>query len=554
MNNNKWVWDNTTFSGVYPEIIYGGSPADLCNGGGANGTTNSIISSTTGSNQCGGPLFPIIFGPNIHAVLTDPVQQWRADYYYEVQRQNTGQGNDSVASQTIKRIILIENEIGQQNFVLANALMNGLNPSNAIEQNYKTVLTLLINIQTPNPHEPNPNEVAALTLIAEQTPRLAGPAVYLARNVLFFYFHTTFRDEDSRESDAVRGIATIQTPCCLTPASGTTLGFIDQSGNDLPISGAMVQTDGSFSFDPFQLDYYNHQAPGTLYRIYAKAPSKFTVLDRDFKTLPDWISASPLYITLGGAKLDTTKVTAQPDTVIAQQTSVHDLSGNIYSIGVSNNQSADFLVEKRNSNGQLIWSRVFDGPSSGNDTATCIALDGHGNTFIAGKVWNENHCDFQVIKYDSTGFMQWESIIADTLPRQNEPTGICVNPVDETVCIIGKCCNQSQMQYRMAKYTQCLTVSSNRITQNENLPETISMIEFYPNPSDGKLMVVLKNNVGGILELFNVSGQLVSKTEIIQSGEINLPASDLENGLYLLKFTSVSDHTQFGKLIIQRNQ
>jgi hypothetical protein len=487
-----------------------------------------------------------------YVILADPVQQWRANYNYEVQRQNTLQGNAGVASANIKTVIRIENAIGSKNYNLAQSQLSSLVPSNNIEQNYKDVLSIMLALAYPIAREPNASEIVALSAIAEQSPGVAGPAVYSARETLFFFFNTTFKDEDYRASDEVRGVANIETPCCLTPASGTSLGFLDDEGNDLPIAEAVVQPDGSFAFDPFQLAYFSQQDPTMKYRIYAKSPSRFTVLDKDSLTLSDWIAASPLNLTLGGVNMDAMSLSSSPDTVIQQQTSVQDASGNTFTIGTTNSSNSDMLIQKHAPNGQLIWSKTFDGPTSGSDSAKSVTMDSHGSVYVAGKVWNGNHYDFQAIKYDSVGDMQWSSIIVDSAGRNNEPTGIAVNSNDETVCVTGTCISLSQIQYRTVIFTQCLSSSSTRLSQplQEEMPQPI-LVEIFPNPSGGSLTVSLTDE-GGSLELFDLNGKLIFSQQMLQSGSLELPENQVADGLYLLKFTTATGRSQFGKIVIQR--
>jgi hypothetical protein len=561
---NQWIWDGsmTTFLPTVKDASSGFFEH--------NGHIGSILSpplpnssiAVTGTDNCSTyPDYHRLSGTqvpagntNVAQSLSDPVAQWVADYIYQVNKENGMSGSSGQASQNIKRIIKIENAITEQDFNLANAQMSGFTPSNTVEQNYKDYLTVLLAVDNPVRTATQP-EKNILIAIAQQNPRVGGPSVYLARAYLFYSDRMTFQDEDYAEPK-IYGTAYIQSPCCLTPASGTTLTLVDAGGTELPMNGAKVYQDGSFAFDPFELSYYSSLNPTTLYRIAEKQPSKFTSLGKDFKTISDWIAVSPVTVYLGGAKLDTTKVTVTQDTVIARVTSVPDGYGNTVSISTTNSTNSDFVVQKTNASNQLIWSRTFDGPSSGADSTESVAVDNEGSVYVAGKVWNGNHYDFQTLKYDSTGFLTWSSLLEDTLGRNNEPIGIGVCSWDHSVYVAGKCCSGNQVHYRYAKYTQCITTTSNRVMQQDldtPTPTMPTFIEYYPNPNDGKFNIVLKNSTGGVFILMDVNGKAVLTKEITQDVTIDTGELQLSDGVYLFKFTDVSGTPQFGRLVISHN-
>jgi hypothetical protein len=138
------------------------------------------------------------------------------------------------------------------------------------------------------------------------------------------------------------------------------------------------------------------------------------------------------------------------------------------------------------------------------------------------------------------------------LKKENTPTGISVDYLDGSVTVVGLSIDGSGTAYRYDYFYQCLPPAM-RLAQNTTEQSIApSAVEFYPNPSDGNITVVMNNQTSGILELFNLEGQLVFTQQIKQSGKINLPVNQVPNGVYLLKFTGDAE-IQFNKLIIQRN-
>ena len=101
----------------------------------------------------------------------------------------------------------------------------------------------------------------------------------------------------------------------------------------------------------------------------------------------------------------------------------HDSLGNIYIIGytqgnLDNNvrkgtgNDKDFFILKYDENGNKIWSR--QGGTDAEDIAYDVANDSLDNVYIAGKTCsslNNNNfkgaCDYFLIKYNSSGTVQW---------------------------------------------------------------------------------------------------------------------------------------------------
>ncbi len=80
----------------------------------------------------------------------------------------------------------------------------------------------------------------------------------------------------------------------------------------------------------------------------------------------------------------------------------------VYVAGYVQNATEDFLVMKYDpATGAEQWARFYNGPGSGNDRATSLALDGLGNLLVAGHVRKNGHDEATVVKYDSDGIEQW---------------------------------------------------------------------------------------------------------------------------------------------------
>ena len=88
-----------------------------------------------------------------------------------------------------------------------------------------------------------------------------------------------------------------------------------------------------------------------------------------------------------------------------------DNSGNVYVTGQSgtfDSGNDDYATIKYNSAGEEQWVARYDGPESGNDGATAIAVDDSGNVYVTGSSFGSGtDVDYATIKYDSSGQQQW---------------------------------------------------------------------------------------------------------------------------------------------------
>ncbi len=87
-----------------------------------------------------------------------------------------------------------------------------------------------------------------------------------------------------------------------------------------------------------------------------------------------------------------------------------DASGNIYIAGTSTNTSgnSDIVTLKYDKQGNLLWSKYFNGAANGDDNASSIGIDGLGNVYVSGSSGAANGmADWVTIKYSGSGIIQW---------------------------------------------------------------------------------------------------------------------------------------------------
>src|SRR4030095_3288176 len=89
-----------------------------------------------------------------------------------------------------------------------------------------------------------------------------------------------------------------------------------------------------------------------------------------------------------------------------------DSANNIYITGSSRNAdtlgSEDIVSLKISPNGFLYWAKTKNGTGSGVDYGTSIAADNLGNVYVGGSTdKNNNHLAYALLKYNSSGDLQW---------------------------------------------------------------------------------------------------------------------------------------------------
>ncbi|HKZ21582.1 MAG TPA: SBBP repeat-containing protein [candidate division Zixibacteria bacterium] len=86
-----------------------------------------------------------------------------------------------------------------------------------------------------------------------------------------------------------------------------------------------------------------------------------------------------------------------------------DKNGNVYVTGESwRGTSSDYATIKYSPNGEIIWTRYYDGPATGEDRAYALTVDDSGNVYVSGEsIGNGSFYDYATIKYDSNGNTLW---------------------------------------------------------------------------------------------------------------------------------------------------
>ena len=139
-----------------------------------------------------------------------------------------------------------------------------------------------------------------------------------------------------------------------------------------------------------------------------------------------------------------------------------DGNGNVYITGSSglNNQS-DILTLKYNSNGDLLWTKLYDGEKHAQDVGWALALDASGNIYVTGSTNSDYFIytsDAITIKYNNDGVQQWVATYAGA-NADSPDAGFAIQvPGDGFVYITGTIAENDA-------YGDCLTIKYNTAGQ-----------------------------------------------------------------------------------------
>ncbi len=112
---------------------------------------------------------------------------------------------------------------------------------------------------------------------------------------------------------------------------------------------------------------------------------------------------------------------------------VVDTSGNVFITGGSAGIGSDYdyATLKYSSAGVPLWTNRYNGPKSGEDIATSIALDNAGNVLVFGRSAPQNgYHDYALVKYSSDGTPLWTNRYNGPMNGYDFGTAVAVDQSD----------------------------------------------------------------------------------------------------------------------------
>lgn len=223
-----------------------------------------------------------------------------------------------------------------------------------------------------------------------------------------------------------------------------------------------------------------------------------------------------------------------------------DSTDNIYLTGYSRNADSagteDIMTTKINTNGSIIWNKVFNGAANGTDQGNAVAVDMSGNVYVGGASDRGNvQLSYALLKYNSSGTFQWlksyhlsnyseDFIYKVRLDKSNNilVTGIALDSLTDFDIVT-------------IKYNQTVGISS----FNNFIPGNFYLKQNYPNPFNPSTNLEFGispalpsgRDLGFVtLKVCNSIGQeiatLVNENKSPGSYSVDFNGSNLPSGIY----------------------
>ena len=233
----------------------------------------------------------------------------------------------------------------------------------------------------------------------------------------------------------------------------------------------------------------------------------------------------------------------------------YDSSHNIFITGYSRNSnftgSEDMLTLKISASGNLIWSKVFNGPENGIDQGFSIVTDIEGNVYVGGGSDRKiNDLIYMLIKYDPNGDLLWTKNYFSSIISEDFIYDISLdngNNIFVTGISIGQ---GSSFDFATIKYSQTTGI----LHVSDIVPENFSLYQNYPNPFNPStnLEFGISKPEFVSLRVYDLLGNEIVTlvNEALPSGsyKIKFDGSGLSSGIYFYKMNA-GEFTSIKKMI-----
>lgn len=233
-----------------------------------------------------------------------------------------------------------------------------------------------------------------------------------------------------------------------------------------------------------------------------------------------------------------------------------DNQNNVLVTGSSRNGDSigteDIVTLKYNSNGDLLWSRIYNSNSNGIDQGTSITTDAQGNIYVGGAAdLGSVRLAYKILKYSPSGNLLWQDsysyhhhpedfIYSVKLNNKNDlfVTGISFNP-------------GTDYDFATIKYSQKVSVEN----ISGNVPDKFYLSQNYPNPFNPVTNIEFSiSDLSDIsLKVYNINGQEI---ETLHNGKLSAGnykvqwnSGSLPSGVYFYELSS-NDFKEVRKMIL----
>ncbi len=223
----------------------------------------------------------------------------------------------------------------------------------------------------------------------------------------------------------------------------------------------------------------------------------------------------------------------------------NDSERNTYITGYSRNSnftgSEDMLTLKISDSGNLLWSRVYNGPENGIDQGISVVSDDAGNVYVGGGSDRKiNDLIYMLLKYDADGNLLWSKNYFYSALSEDFIYDIkldAANNIYVTGISIGM---GSSFDFATIKYSQTTGI----IPASNYISENFSLYQNYPNPFNPStnLEFGISNLEFVSLKIYDLLGNEIKTlvNEVLPAGnyKIKFDGSGLSSGIYFYTLTA----------------
>jgi uncharacterized delta-60 repeat protein len=120
---------------------------------------------------------------------------------------------------------------------------------------------------------------------------------------------------------------------------------------------------------------------------------------------------------------------------------VTDANGNVFLGGstVNEDHNRDYLIEKRNASGDVLWRKIYGASGGGPDEVKQIILDAQGNAYVTGYANNIGAGnDFWTMKFNAAGDTLWTRAYNDSNFNQYDQANSLALDASGNVVVVGE--------------------------------------------------------------------------------------------------------------------
>ncbi|MBS1494555.1 MAG: T9SS type A sorting domain-containing protein [Bacteroidetes bacterium] len=231
-----------------------------------------------------------------------------------------------------------------------------------------------------------------------------------------------------------------------------------------------------------------------------------------------------------------------------------DNENNILVTGYARNsnqiESEDIITLKYNSAGNLLWSKIYNDSTNGTDEGFSICTDSQNNVYVGGMADHGNRrVGYITLKYDALGNLLWKGTYNYIALSEDFIYKIAVNNSQDIFITGISFSNTTDYDVTTIKYARQTGINNNYETVKD-----FKLYPNYPNPFNPSTIIRFynPNKEYTSIKIYDISGKEITELEnsVLNSGEHRyiFNAGDLSAGTYFYKIFH-GNSEEFGKVV-----